>query len=85
MRIILLAGIVALILGAANYFSLNARQAPTGAAYAGSGVRIDPGWNWRAVGTGHGEVACKPRRVSGWIFVDFHRPAGEPHACSYSQ
>ena len=85
MRTVVLAGIIALILGAGSYFSLNARQTPTGSAYADSSVRIDPSWNWRAVGTGHGEANCKPRRVSGWIFVDFHRPAGEPRDCFYSQ
>ena len=85
MRIIILAGIIALVLGAVSYFSLNARQTPTGSAYADSSVHIDPRWNWRTVATGHGEATCEPRRISGWIFVDFHRPAGEPRLCSYSQ
>ena len=56
MRIIILAGIIALVLGAVSYFSLNARQTPTGSAYADSSVHIDPRWNWRTVATGHGEA-----------------------------
>jgi hypothetical protein len=86
MRAIIVAGIVALVLGASNYFALNARQTPTGAGYADSSVRIDPHWNWRGVTTESGtETACEPRRASQWFFVDFHRPAGEPRLCSYSQ
>jgi hypothetical protein len=86
MRSIIVAGIVALILGAISYVSLNARQEPTGAAFTAADARLDTGWIWRSPSTElSAQAKCEPRHVWQWIFVDFGRPAGEPSICSYSQ
>ena len=86
MRAIIVAAVIAVILGAGSYFSLNARQAPTGASFTTSNVRIDPHWSWRLVSTETGaQATCEPRTAGQWFFVDFHHPAGEPALCSYSQ
>src|SRR6516164_7549576 len=86
MRSIIVAGIVALILGAVSYVSLNARQEPTGTAFTASGARLDTHWIWRSVSTEPGTLAkCEPRNAWQWIFVDFGHPAGESSLCSYSQ
>jgi hypothetical protein len=86
MRSIIVAGIVAIILGAVSYVSLNARQEPTGAAFTAADARPDRGWIWRSPLTESGaHASCEPRNAWQWIFVDFGRPAGEPSICSYSQ
>jgi hypothetical protein len=86
MRSIIVAGILALILGAVSYVSLNARQEPTGAAFTAADARLDAGWIWRSPSTESGAHAkCEPRHALQWIFVDFGRPAGESSICSYSQ
>jgi hypothetical protein len=86
MRAMIVAAIAAVVLGAANYFALNARQVPTGVVDTFASARIDPYWAWRGVVTEAGAHAtCEPRRPWQWIFVDFHDPAGESPLCSYSQ
>ena len=85
MRVIIVSTIAAVILGAISYFSLNARQVPSGVVFTAASARIDPSWVWRSTSTEHGAGGCESRRPWQWVFVDFHRPAGEPRLCSYSQ
>jgi hypothetical protein len=85
MRVIIASAVAAVILGAVSYFSLNARQMPSGIVFTAASAHIDPSWVWRSSPAEHGTAACTSRRSSQWIFVDFHRPTGEPRLCSYSQ
>jgi len=85
MRAFFLACVAVVVIGTAGYFSLNALQQPTGAAYTTDSARIDATWSWRSVSTAPTATPCEPRKPWQWFFVDFRRPAGEPSLCSVSQ
>jgi len=81
MRAFLLACLAIIAIGAGGYFSLNAVQQPSGAAYTTDGARIDPSWSWRNAPA----QPCETRSAWQWFFVDMRRPHGESRICSVSQ
>ena len=85
MRAFLMACTAFILLGAGAYFSLDAVQESSGAAYTQRTARIDPGWSWRLATTASPAQTCKPRTLSQWFFVDFGDPAGELAACKDTQ
>ncbi len=85
MRAFLVACLAVVVIGAGGYFSLNAVQKSTGAAYSTDGASIDPSWSWRATSTTAAATPCEPRQPWQWFFVDFRDPNGEPSLCSDSQ
>jgi hypothetical protein len=85
MRAFFLACLAVVVIGTAGYFSLNALQQPTGAAYTTDSARTDPSWSWRSVSTATTAVPCEPRKLWQWFFVDIRRPDGESKLCSDSQ
>lgn len=85
MRAFLMACLAFVAIGAGGYFTLNALQQPSGAAFTTDAARIDPDWAWRAASTTEPEKACEPRASWQWFFVDFRHPRGEPNVCDDSQ
>lgn len=85
MRAFLVACVAFIAVGAGGYFTLNAVQNSTGAAYSTNSVRIDPSWSWRVGTSAAPPQQCAPRKIWQWFFVDFRDPKGEPALCSDSQ
>jgi hypothetical protein len=85
MRAFLVACVAFILLGAGTYFSLDALQQSSGAAYTRQTAHIDPSWSWRLATATSPAQTCKARTSSQWFFVDFGDLAGEPSVCKDTQ
>jgi len=76
MRIIILAGIIALILGAVSYFSLNARQTPTGSAYTARRPASRGGFRdgYSSISTGRPASRVSARTHSRYQYAAIYGP-----------